>query len=105
MYLFDKSVPPLSIEVNATQIIAKGPCLLVEATGAGVGATGLAVLYDGDNAASQRRATLQVPANVTIQRTSSHGMLFEHGIFVTIDVATMFLTLAYYPGESVGEKA
>lgn len=99
MYCFDKSVPPRSIEINATQLIARGPCLVVEATGAGIGATGLAILYDGDNVNSPRMATVQVPANVTIQRGTSHGMLFEHGIFATIDVATMFLTISYYPGK------
>lgn len=98
MYVFDKSVPPRSIEINATQLIARGPCLVVEVTGAGIGATGLGVLYDGDSIVSDRKATLQVPANSTIARGNVYGMLFEKGIFATIDVATMFLTIAYYPG-------
>ena len=105
MYCFDKSVPPRSIEVNATQLIARGPCLVVEVTGAGVGAAGLGVLYDGDSIVSDRKATLQVPANITITRCNVYGMLFEKGIFALIDVATMFLTVAYYPGveEAIAE--
>lgn len=99
MYVFDKSVPPRSIEINATQLIARGPCLVVEVTGAGVGVAGIGILYNGDSVNSERKATLQVPANITITRGNVYGMLFERGIFATIDVATMFLTIAYYPGK------
>lgn len=98
MYIFDKSVPPRSIEVNANQIIAKGPCLVVEMTGAGVGAAGLGLLYDGVDANGERKATVQVLANTTLSRGNPYGMLFEHGIFATVSVATMFLTVAYFPG-------
>ena len=73
--------------------------------GGGPGAAGLGVLYNGDSIVSERKSTVQVPANTTITRGNVYGMLFERGIFATVDAATTFLTIAYYPGveEAIAE--
>jgi len=95
---FDKSEPPRTAEVNAALHIARGKVLVVGVSLSGGAAAGNAVLYNGESAVETPLLTLTVLANTTVAETFPHGILCDHGLFVTVSAATLFLTISYYTG-------
>jgi hypothetical protein len=102
MITFNRSAPPRTIEVNASQLIARGKVLIVEVSITGGAGAGIGVLYDGENVNGLVLKRILSPVGVTIGLVFPDGVLFERGLFVTVNAVTDFLSISYYPGAEEG---
>lgn len=101
MRVYDRTLPPRSVEISASQLIARGPCLIVSLSVSGDGAAGLGIIYDGANANGRRKATLQTGSDTSFSPFICCGIECETGIYATVDAATTFLRIEYYPANEV----
>ncbi len=88
---------PRTIEINASQPISIGRCVVTDFGIVGVAATGKAILYDGLNANGVKKKTLQCVSNGSDEWNSFHGILCETGLYVAVDAVTTFACISYYP--------
>jgi hypothetical protein len=92
----DFTEPPRTIEINTNQPIALGKVVVVGVSIYSTAAAALAILYDGMDISGIRIKTIGGLAGLSMQFTMEHGVLFEHGLFVTVDSALTFLSISYY---------
>jgi len=93
---YDFAEPPRTIEVNASAKIAVGKVLVVGVSIYSTSVVPLAIMYDGNDASGRRLKSLGALTNLSMQFTMEHGVFFEHGLFITVDAATTFLSISYY---------
>ncbi len=105
MRVYDRRVPPASIEIAASRVIVKGPVLIVGLSVSGDGAAGLGVIYDGANDQGTRKATLQCGSDGSFSPFISGGIECLTGIYATVDATTTFLRIEYYPANEVADPA
>lgn len=83
--------------LTATEIVHKGPCLLVGLVITGDGGVADCDVYDGESAASERKFHLEA-----LQATSFCTNLFQstdmdYGIYVVLNTAHTIVTVQYIP--------
>jgi hypothetical protein len=83
--------------VNTSGCIAKGPHEISWAMHAADGAVGSVIIYDGVNAEGHVRMRFHALGDTTFGMPTGCKVLCETGIYVEVENATDFATVAYKP--------
>lgn len=87
---------PKTVCISASQVVAKGPCVVVGVTVAAIGAAATAVLYDGVDTGSERKLTLGAIDGGSAGGDITKGIRFDRGIYATVNAVTTFISISFY---------
>lgn len=105
MRVYDRRLPPASIEINADQVITKGPALIVSVQITEAGSKGSAFIYDGANANGTRKVSLRAVQNYCFSPFISGGIECLTGIYATVNDENTYLRIEWYPANEVEAPA
>ena len=83
--------------VNINQVIHKGPCVVSGAFITSIGAAGTVLIYDGDNALTPIKIPIASIDGTTFGSCFPNNIKFTKGIYVVVNAATTYATIAYKP--------
>jgi hypothetical protein len=99
MFRYNKKRAPRSVQLEASTIVHKGPCLVMAVSVCANGANATVNLYDGVSTGGERKLTIAVTNGLTLSPVIVSGIEFKTGLYVTLGAATDLTTISLYPGE------
>lgn len=94
-YVISTRQIPRSLEIQTSQIVAIGKIVLVEASLTALAAVCTAIFYDGVDASGSVKKRLSTVANTTAAINMSHGIIFEHGLYIAVTGANVSVDISY----------
>lgn len=101
MRVYDRSAPPRSVLLTATQLVHTGPALIVGAAISGTASNPDAQVYDGKNDQGTMKLHLDCLQYTGWSPVIRDGIECLTGIHVVVDAATTYVLLMYYPANEV----
>jgi len=105
MIVYDRKLPPRSIEVNSSNVYHRGAALIVSMQITEYGSKGDAIVYDGVNENGTRKACLREVQNKSFSPVICGGIECMTGIYIKVNDDNTYLRVEYYPGNEVEQPA